>query len=93
METDQCPLWVVSGHDTDEPLCPLMTQSGHRFGGGHFSLHVSITDNRSHGTSAVPEGYLVSHLANELQKKGRAGGVVMPQRPRLTAVCFCEVCK
>ena len=49
-----------------------MTQSGHRFGGGHFSLHDSITDDRSHGTSAVPEGYLVSHLANELRKKGLA---------------------
>jgi len=24
-----------------------------------------MTDNRSQGTSAVPEGYLVSHLANE----------------------------
>ena len=27
---------------------------------------------RSHGTSALPEGYLVSHLANELRKKGLA---------------------
>jgi len=57
-----------------------MTQSGRRFGGGHFSLHDSITDNRSHGTSVVSEGYLVSHLVNELRKKGRAGGVVTPQR-------------
>jgi rare lipoprotein A len=70
-----------------------MTQSGYRFGVGHFSLHDSMTDNRSHGTSAVPEGYLVSHSANEASKEGtRAGGVVvMPRRPRLTAVCFCEV--
>jgi hypothetical protein len=53
--------------------CPLMTQSGR--GIAHFGLHDSITDNRSHGTSAVPEGYLFSHLANESSKEGtRAGG-------------------
>ena len=49
-------------------MCAL-TQSGHRFGVGHFSLNDPKTDNRSHGTSAVPEGYLVSHLANERRKK------------------------
>ncbi|MGB9384650.1 MAG: hypothetical protein WCB50_07600, partial [Pseudolabrys sp.] len=53
----------------------LLTQSGHRFGIGHFTLHEPMTDNRSHGTSAVPEGYLVSHLATEASKEGtRAGG-------------------
>jgi len=52
---------------------PLLTQSGR--GIVHFGLHDSITDNRSHGTSAVPEGYLFSHLANESSKEGtRAGG-------------------
>jgi hypothetical protein len=37
----------------------FLTQGGHRFGVGHFSLHHSMTDDRSYGTSAVPEGYLV----------------------------------
>ena len=68
-----CPLLGQSGHGYfAAQICPLMTQSGHRFGVGRFSLHYFITDNRSHGTSAVPEGYLVSHLANELRKKGLA---------------------
>ena len=35
-------------------------------------LHDPVTDNRSHGTSAVPESYLVSHLANETSKEGLA---------------------
>jgi hypothetical protein len=36
---------------------------------------ILVTDNRSQGTSAVSEGYLVSHLANEASKEGtRAGG-------------------
>jgi hypothetical protein len=39
------------------------------------TMKSSAADHRSHGTSAVPEGYLVSHLANESSKEGtRAGG-------------------
>ena len=67
--------WSKSGHAVLHCKCPLMTHGGHRFGIGHFSLHDPMTDNRSHGTSAVPEGYLVSHLATEASKEGtRAGG-------------------
>ena len=51
-----------------------------------------MMDNRPHGTSAVPEGYLFSYLANEASKEGLALVVaVMSRCPRLTAVCFCEV--
>jgi hypothetical protein len=50
---------IIQGK-TDIKKCLLMTQSGHRFNVGHFSLHDPVTDNRSHGTSAVPEGYLFS---------------------------------
>jgi hypothetical protein len=46
----------------------------HRSGIGHFSLHDRMMDNRSHGTSAVPEGYLISHLANEASKEGTCAG-------------------
>ena len=62
---------IIQGK-ADIKKCLLMTQSGHRFNVGHFSLHDPVTDNRSHGTSAVPESYLVSHLANETSKEGRA---------------------
>ena len=64
-----------------------MTHGGHRSWIGHFSLHDPMTDNRSHETSAVPEGYLVSHLATEASKEGtRAGG----SSHAATATCnFC----
>ena len=72
------------GHVPDIAECPLMTQSGHRFGIGHFSLHDPMTDNRSHGTSAVPESYLVSHLATEASKEGLA---LVGRRNAATATC------
>ena len=55
---------------------------------------ILMTNNRSHGTSAVPEGYLVSHAANEASKEGRA---LVGRRNAATATCygccFCGVFK
>ena len=61
---------------------PHMTQSGHRFGVGHFSLLDPMTDNRSHGTSAVPEGYLVISDRSFERSDSLWWVVVMPRRPR-----------
>jgi hypothetical protein len=69
-----------------------LTQRGHRFGLGHFSLH-DPHDEQSVARNECRSGRLFGQSRGErkLRKKdARWWVVVMPRRPRVTAVAFVE---